>query len=110
MVHTFGGVAAFIGALMLGPRIGRFDANGKPVPIPGHSVPVSLKLCPNFPITHVCVSAIISGQSMSKRYSQFNICFHVLLQLTSLGAFILVMGFFSFNGGSLGQISKVKYR
>lgn len=33
-----GGIAAFIGALMLGPRIGKYDRNGKPKAIPGHSL------------------------------------------------------------------------
>ena len=40
-MHVCGGVAALCGAVTLGPRIGRFDENGKPQPIPGHSVPVS---------------------------------------------------------------------
>ena len=35
-VHMVGGVAALIGAIMLGPRIGKFDKNGKPHAIPGH--------------------------------------------------------------------------
>ena len=37
-VHMVGGIAAFIGALMLGPRIGKYDRNGKPKAIPGHSL------------------------------------------------------------------------
>ena len=43
VVHVCGGVAALCGAVLLGPRIGRFDENGKPQSIPGHSVPVSIK-------------------------------------------------------------------
>ncbi len=37
-VHMVGGIAAFIGAIFLGPRIGKFDKNGKPNAIPGHSI------------------------------------------------------------------------
>ncbi len=37
-----GGVAALAGAWVLGPRVGRFDANGKPVPIPGHNVSLAI--------------------------------------------------------------------
>jgi len=37
VVHMTGGIAALAGAFFLGPRIGRFDSEGKPVPIPGHS-------------------------------------------------------------------------
>ena len=37
-VHMCGGVAAFIGAKILGPRIGKYDKNGKPKAILGHSL------------------------------------------------------------------------
>lgn len=37
-VHMVGGIAAFVGAKMLGPRIGKYDANGKATAIPGHSL------------------------------------------------------------------------
>lgn len=65
VVHLLGGTAAFVGALFLGPRIGRFDEYSNPIDIPGHSVP-----------------------------------------LVSLGFFILMFGFFAFNGGSQASISK----
>ena len=67
VVHLSGGVVALVGAIMLGPRIGRFhpNLNGQDSPgIVGHSVP-----------------------------------------LVSLGAFILLFGFFAFNGGSQASIS-----
>ena len=37
-VHMVGGVAALVGAKILGPRIGKYDKNGKPKAIPGHSL------------------------------------------------------------------------
>ena len=37
-VHMLGGFAALIGAAILGPRIGKYDANGKPKAILGHSL------------------------------------------------------------------------
>ncbi|HVR33587.1 MAG TPA: ammonium transporter [Acidimicrobiia bacterium] len=38
IVHMVGGVAALAGVLVLGPRIGKYDENGNPLPIPGHSL------------------------------------------------------------------------
>lgn len=38
VVHMVGGVAALVGAKMLGPRIGKYDKDGKPRAIPGHSL------------------------------------------------------------------------
>jgi len=37
-VHMVGGVAALVGAKILGARIGKYDENGNPKAIPGHSV------------------------------------------------------------------------
>jgi len=59
IVHGTGGWAALMGAIILGPRIGKFTKDGKPRAIPGH-----------------------------------NIAFVVL------GALILFVGWFGFNGGS----------
>ncbi len=37
-VHMVGGATACLGAWMLGPRIGKYDKNGKPHAIPGHNL------------------------------------------------------------------------
>ena len=37
-VHMVGGICAMIGAWMLGPRIGKYDKNGKPKAILGHNL------------------------------------------------------------------------
>ena len=39
VVHGTGGWAAMMGAMVLGPRIGKYGADGKPRAIPGHSIP-----------------------------------------------------------------------
>jgi Amt family ammonium transporter len=38
VVHSVGGWLSLVGAVVLGPRIGRFTKDGKAVAIPGHSV------------------------------------------------------------------------
>jgi Amt family ammonium transporter len=60
IVHTTGGIAALMGALALGPRLGKFGADGKPRTIQGHSIPYAV-----------------------------------------LGTFILLVGWYGFNPGSL---------
>ena len=37
-VHNVGGVIAMLGAALLGPRIGKYDKDGKPHAIPGHNL------------------------------------------------------------------------
>ena len=69
VVHSVGGWAALTGAIILGPRIGRFNADGTANPIKGSSI-----------------------------------------TFVTLGAFMLWIGWFGFNGGSqlaLGSVSDV---
>jgi len=42
VVHSVGGWAALSGAMILGPRIGKYDKNGKPKAIPGHSMSLAV--------------------------------------------------------------------
>ncbi len=42
VVHMVGGVAALVGAKMLGPRIGKYAPDGRAQPIPGHNVPMAV--------------------------------------------------------------------
>lgn len=41
VVHAVGGFSALAGALVIGPRIGKFK-DGKPVAIPGHHIPMAI--------------------------------------------------------------------
>lgn len=42
VVHMMGGMAALAGAIVLGPRIGKFKKDGTPVAIPGHNIPLAV--------------------------------------------------------------------
>ena len=45
VVHMVGGVSALAGAIVLGPRMGKYRANGTPVAIPGHHIPMAVIGC-----------------------------------------------------------------
>jgi ammonium transporter, Amt family len=45
VVHMTGGVAALVGAKLLGPRLGKFKSDGTPVAIPGHHIPMAITGC-----------------------------------------------------------------
>ncbi|HEY4689051.1 MAG TPA: ammonium transporter [Anaerolineae bacterium] len=42
VVHMIGGAIGLAGAIALGPRIGRFNKDGTPNAIPGHSIPLGV--------------------------------------------------------------------
>ena len=42
VVHAMGGVAALAGAVVLGPRIGKYGADGKPRILPAHHIPMAM--------------------------------------------------------------------
>jgi len=60
LVHSVGGWGALVMAILLGPRLGKFNADGKPNYIPGSNMP-----------------------------------------LVAIGVFLLWLGWFGFNGGSV---------
>lgn len=42
VVHLTGGVLAFVGAKILGPRIGKYNRDGSANAIPGHNIPMAI--------------------------------------------------------------------
>jgi len=42
VVHMVGGVAALAGAIVIGPRIGKYSKSGESMPMPGHDLPMAL--------------------------------------------------------------------
>jgi ammonium transporter, Amt family len=45
VVHAVGGLAALAGAIVLGPRIGKFNKDGSPNTLPGHHIPMATLGC-----------------------------------------------------------------
>ncbi len=45
VVHMTGGVAGLVGAMILGPRLGKYRADGKPNAMPGHHIPMAITGC-----------------------------------------------------------------
>lgn len=45
VVHMTGGVLAFVGAAMIGPRLGKYNKDGSPNAIPGHNIPMAVIGC-----------------------------------------------------------------
>ncbi len=45
VIHMTGGVAGLAGAIVLGPRAGKYRANGTPNAMPGHHIPMAITGC-----------------------------------------------------------------
>src|SRR5438093_509740 len=45
VVHMVGGVTALAGAMVLGPRLGKYNKDGSANPIPGHNIPMGVLGC-----------------------------------------------------------------
>ena len=42
VVHLVGGMAALAGAIVIGPRLGKYTKDGESLPMPGHDLPMAL--------------------------------------------------------------------
>lgn len=42
VVHMTGGITALVACKLLGPRIGKYNPDGSPNPIPGHNIPMAV--------------------------------------------------------------------
>jgi Amt family ammonium transporter len=42
VIHAVGGITALAGAIVLGPRIGKFNKDGTPNAMPGHHIPMAI--------------------------------------------------------------------
>ncbi|MBI4744340.1 MAG: ammonium transporter [Actinobacteria bacterium] len=42
VIHAVGGITALAGAIVLGPRIGKFNKDGTPNALPGHHIPMAI--------------------------------------------------------------------
>ena len=42
VIHMVGGITALVGAHVIGPRIGKYDKDGNPRPLPGHNIPMAM--------------------------------------------------------------------
>ncbi len=42
VVHLTGGVISFVFAKLVGPRVGKYNKDGSPNPIPGHNIPMAI--------------------------------------------------------------------
>eukprot|EP00210_Caulerpa_lentillifera_P000022 g21.t1 len=79
VIHLVGGVAALSGTLVIGSRLGRFDANGKPREIAGHSVTiVSLGVF----ILWYAWYGTNSGSVLSLQYSRYFATLHCAVTTT----------------------------
>jgi Amt family ammonium transporter len=94
VVHTVGGTAALIGAIVLGPRIGRFTADGASTPIDGHSVPTAIN---GVLILLVCWFSFNAGSLLS-----------VNTQLGAVGAVTALGAAFGGLGGIVTSWARVK--
>jgi ammonium transporter, Amt family len=45
VVHMTGGVLAFVGAVLIGPRLGKYNKDGSANAIPGHNIPMAVIGC-----------------------------------------------------------------
>jgi Amt family ammonium transporter len=88
VVHAVGGVAALAGAIVLGPRVGKFGADGKPRAMPGHHIPMAM------------LGALILlfgwfGFNAASTFASTDVQFATVATNTAIaGAFGLVVGLF----------------
>ncbi len=102
VVHSLGGWIALAGVLVLGPRIGRFDANGKPQEIHGHNL--SLAALGVF-ILFFGWFGFNGGSSLAADKSVPGIILNTILAATAGGAVSLIAGLLWSHGKVSVQVT-----
>lgn len=99
VVHTVGGVAAFVGAAMLGPRIGKYTKDGYSNAVQGHNMVFSalgvFLLWVGWIGFNACSTLSVSGDEMLMKIAQ--ILLNTFIAGSASGLTMLCLGWFRYH-------------
>ncbi len=100
VVHMLSGLVSLVACWHMGPRLGRFDSQGKPLDIAGHSVPMAA--LGGF-ILLFGFLAFNGGSQVGRGKFLFYFIITVVFVVVVATAAVAVIGFFGGGGGGGGD-------